>query len=742
VRRLLAALTVAMCTAGLAGGLGAGGAAAAQSVTSPSSASGASSVAATQTAATAPRVETLASSTTHKSLPKQVVRLSPNVDDSARKQRVQPRVNLSDPITARVNVTYSGFPAAAQTAFQAAVDIWARTIHSSVEIDVLADWSNLSAIYGPDVLGAAGPSDFVANFTDSKKAKPNVFYPIALANAITGKDELPPSACAVDNQGNTSGAEILASFNSDPQKPWYFKTDGNVDVNHVDLESVVLHELAHGFGFVGTFEGINPNTGLYDGNAYYGLTGNGKQPAVFDTFVSDGAGHPLTSSYFHNASAYLLDVLQGRDGGANWNGAKGKAAYTGQRIPLYSPYPWQEGSSFSHLDEAAFPGGNANALMTPQLMAGESEHDVGPVVVGMFQDMGWPAAASVPGPKGLYHPVAQSSLARLKHQVGATGGSAVDIPVVGKFGVPSYVTAVTVNVEIKSPTSSGFWSLLPGCKGARGLPSNGYYTAGSSRTAQVTLPMGPGGHVQLTISAGTAEVNVDLVGWYFTRGNYYHHLQNQQVAATATVKSSKNINLRVAGKAGVPNGASAVALKVRTFGPTANAYLRVATGGVVGAIPTVAYRQGEALTTLLTVPLGTGAHAGQVHLQVTSGQVNVGLDVVGYYSGTASGGRIFHPAGPARYSKALVGADKSVAGLPDSTPVLLVANIVNESSNGTLSSSPLAPGPMHSVQQYRGHTSVSGSLIETTNSTGGVRLRFSSGTGNLYVDALGWFANS
>ncbi|MCW2548896.1 MAG: domain containing protein, partial [Mycobacterium sp.] len=174
---------------------------------------------------------------------------------------MRPRVTLSDPITAKINVEYSGFPAAARTAFQAAVDIWARTIHSSVEIDVLADWSNLSARYGSDVLGAAGPSDFVANFTDASHAQPNVFYPVALANAITGKDQLPPSSCLADNVGNTSGAEILASFNSSPTKPWYLGTDGNLDANHVDFESVVLHELAHGLGFVGTFDGLNPSTG-------------------------------------------------------------------------------------------------------------------------------------------------------------------------------------------------------------------------------------------------------------------------------------------------------------------------------------------------------------------------------------------------------------------------------------------------------------------------------------------------
>ena len=174
-------------------------------------------VKATQTAAATP---SFAAGTLHKTLPKQVIRLGPALTGSSGTRLVKPRVTLADPITANINVQYSGFPAAARTAFQAAVDIWARTIHSSVEIDVLADWSNLSAVYGPDVLGAAGPSDFVANFTDAAHAQPNIYYPVALANAISGKDQLTASSCLSDNKGNNSGAEILASFNSSPSKPW------------------------------------------------------------------------------------------------------------------------------------------------------------------------------------------------------------------------------------------------------------------------------------------------------------------------------------------------------------------------------------------------------------------------------------------------------------------------------------------------------------------------------------------
>jgi hypothetical protein len=728
VRKLGAVLTVATCVVVSAGGI---------ATTSASAA-----VSSTPAPAVAVTTPSFASSALHKTLPKQVIRLGPAIPGSGGTRLVKPRVTLADPITAKINVQYSGFPAQARTAFQAAVDIWARTVHSSVAIDVLADWSNLSATYGPDVLGAAGPSDFVANFTDAAHAKANVFYPVALANAITGKDQLTASACLSDNKGNTSGAEILASFNSSPAKPWYFGTDGAVDIRHVDLESVVLHELAHGLGFVGTFDGLNPVTGADEGKGYVGLTGTGTQKVIFDTFITDGAAHGLPWTGAPNASLALGDDLRGDHKGANWNGANGKAAYSGQLVPLYSPYPWEEGSSFSHLDDESFPGGNVNALMTPQLSPGESEHNPGPILLGILKDMGWPTAATVPGPVGYYHAVAPVPISRLAHQTGVKAGAALDLGVVGHFGVPAGVTSVLVNVEIKAPTATGFWSALPGCRGGPGIPDVGDYSTGQSRTGQVSLPVNRQGHIQVSVSAGAAEVNVDLVGWYSTSGDYYHHLQDQQVADLTTVNAAQPVDVQVAGKAGIPaSGATAVVFKARVSAGSAKGYLAVGPGGKNSQIPTLSYAAGEMISNLLTVPLGTGSAAGKVHLRVTAGRATVSLEAVGWYGASSAAGLVFHPAGPARL-QGLKGQDQVIGGLPDSTRVMLTVHLSATTSSGWLGSSPAGPGGLHGVQEYRRGVPVSGTIITTTNALGQVRLRLSSGTATMYVDGLGWFASS
>ena len=68
-------------------------------------------------------------------------------------------------------VTYNGFTPQAQTAFQAAVDVWASQIQSSVPIRVTANWTTL----GPGILGSAGPRHLFRNFPGAPD--PNTWFP-------------------------------------------------------------------------------------------------------------------------------------------------------------------------------------------------------------------------------------------------------------------------------------------------------------------------------------------------------------------------------------------------------------------------------------------------------------------------------------------------------------------------------------------------------------------------------------
>ena len=79
------------------------------------------------------------------------------------------------------NMCYT-FPDQAKTAFEAAANIWANIIQSSVPITIEACWTSLS----PGILGQSGGGPLHRNFTGAPLT--NTWYMGALANALAGSD--------------------------------------------------------------------------------------------------------------------------------------------------------------------------------------------------------------------------------------------------------------------------------------------------------------------------------------------------------------------------------------------------------------------------------------------------------------------------------------------------------------------------------------------------------------------------
>jgi hypothetical protein len=127
--------------------------------------------------------------------------------------------------------------------FQAAADIWGSLLTSTVTIRVRATFDPLTPCGSRlGLLGSAGPLAAAANFPGAGIA--DVFYPIALANRQHGSDLDPTQD------------DIIAHFNSDVDNStclgstsWYYGLDHRHGSN-LDLLVVVLHELAHGLGFL------------------------------------------------------------------------------------------------------------------------------------------------------------------------------------------------------------------------------------------------------------------------------------------------------------------------------------------------------------------------------------------------------------------------------------------------------------------------------------------------------------
>ncbi len=667
---------------------------------------------------------------------KQILRLDPKTAPAVFSPRISRELAVL-PVTAKINVTYLGFPAAARTAFQAAVNIWETQIHSTVPIDVTADWSNLTAQYGdPGVLGAAGPTDFVENFTNAPLR--NVAYPIALANAIAGSDQLPANVCTSDpSSPNPSGAEISASFNSD-QSAWYYGTDGHPGPNQVDLESVVLHELGHGLGFVGSYDVPgNPNTGVGD----FGLTADGQNPTIFDTFTADGSGALLDSTY-PSGSLALGNALRGADGGIQWEGAAGDLAAGATKPQLYAPNAYQEGSSFSHLDEALYPAGNANALMTPALQFGEVEHAPGPIMLGMFKDMGWPQTGSPPA-IGNYHPAAPRRLVSARK---VTSGAPLTVQVTGIDAVPANATSVAVTVTVQSPTRTGIWSVLPSCTWSSKVPDAQNFLAGQTRTAMSVVPVDSRGRIELSLFAPSGTVSgivyVDLIGWYASGGVAYHQLATEQRAFVKAVSARVPVDFSISGVAGIPKtGVTAVVFNAGVIAGNGRAWLVVGPGGVTSKTPTTAYDAREMTSTMAIVPVGSGAHAGTVRVRLTGGSAIVVLTTIGWYGPSTAGGLAFHSAGPAHLSATPHGREVTIGGLPGSTTVLLGVHLGHPTASGWLGAAPGGCPQLGLVQEYKVNQSTSGTTIVTTNAAGQVRLRLSAGAATFYTDFDGWFGS-
>ena len=249
-------------------------------------------------------------------------------------------------------VNYKNFPEWAKKDFQAAVDIWSANFSSSVPVTIDATWTRIGSF---GVLGSARPGSYFSGF--DKAPDSSLWYPSALANALAGKDL------------DTRQSEIIIQVNSLAE--WNTRNDGISHPNEYDLQSVFLHEMGHGLGFL--------STDSYD--SFFGY-GSIDQPTPFDAYVQVEDGRRLS-----DLPTPSIELGKALTSPLVWSGPLGIAANNGTKPLLYSPSKYEEGSSVSHLDEATFSKSAFDAVMTPNLDAGEIFHEPGPLLLAMMEDM-------------------------------------------------------------------------------------------------------------------------------------------------------------------------------------------------------------------------------------------------------------------------------------------------------------------------------------------------------------------
>jgi hypothetical protein len=287
-------------------------------------------------------------------------------DDLERAKQTAQQPLASFEVTYVTECNGQPWPQSARTAFEYALDIWTTHLSSDIPIRIEATWTSL----GPTTLGSAGPTRVVS----LSGAEPDTWYTIAQASAMTGQD--------IVSTIQDEDYDIVVNMNCEFGN-WYFGTDANTPTNTIDFVSVVLHEIGHGIGFLGSMSANRDNN-----TARWGI-GQANYPLIYDRSVADGDNNSvLDTSVYPNNSTALYEAVTGRRNGLFHWGIEGVITNAGP-VRLYSPNPWNPGSSYSHVDQNTFSN-TEDALMRPRIDQANAIHTPGPVFCSMMGDWGWP----------------------------------------------------------------------------------------------------------------------------------------------------------------------------------------------------------------------------------------------------------------------------------------------------------------------------------------------------------------
>jgi hypothetical protein len=259
--------------------------------------------------------------------------------------------------------------------FMAAAAYWSNRLSSSVPITVDARMDPLTCSATSGILGSAGAADFFADFPNAPRAR--TWYPSALANALAGSDLDPasPEIVAQLNSRLGTDASCLTGFN------WWYGIGGTAPARTQSFYQTVVHELAHGLGFLTV---VDPTTGA----TAQGLDDD------FMLFLEDhgtGKTWPQMSNGERRASAV-------NSGALHWTGPAVVAAsgvlsagrHPSGHVPMYAPSTLRLGSSVSHWDTAL----TADEILEPFATANPSDL----LTTQLLHDIGWSLQSAPPPP--------------------------------------------------------------------------------------------------------------------------------------------------------------------------------------------------------------------------------------------------------------------------------------------------------------------------------------------------------
>ena len=226
----------------------------------------------------------------------------------------------------------------------------------------------------------------------------------------------------------------------------------------------------------------------------------------------------------------------------------------------------------------------------------------------------------------------------------------------GDSGVPAGATAVSLNVTATNTTASSYVSVYPAGT-SQPTVANLNFVAGQTVAGFMMVPLSSGGAVTMFNYAGSADLVVDVDGYYgaatttpsstglYDAVNPFRALGSSAQGSSFAAGTVTPVTVS-GGTTTVPASASAVVVNVTAIG-NAPSYL---TAYPVGATRPLAaslnFGPGQIISNRSVVGVGTG---GQIDIYNYTGDATVDVDVDGYYSGGEAGsGSVFVPITPVR----------------------------------------------------------------------------------------------
>ncbi|BCD99999.1 Ig-like domain-containing protein [Marinicellulosiphila megalodicopiae] len=267
---------------------------------------------------------------------------------------------FTEPSTNKINITFgAGFTDATSVTavggnyhttlgeqrkevIRRAAQIWAQELHLTYDIHISVDFTNSYCASNSANLGSAGPS-YVYLIND-------IWYPTALANQISQTDY----SGAYEDIHIDLNAQIDQGCFSGASNGWYYGLDNTPSINTENLLSVVVHELAHGLGFLTM---TNTSTGAWFSSEY-------PHPDSYSQHLYDNA---TNKAWVNMSDSERLN--SGTSENLAWNGSITNtyaatilsSGFSNNRVEIFSPTDFLNGSSLSHFSIEATP----NQVMEP-----------------------------------------------------------------------------------------------------------------------------------------------------------------------------------------------------------------------------------------------------------------------------------------------------------------------------------------------------------------------------------------